>query len=129
MALGVATAVRNTKMGKMADAVDAGAGAGLLRLYDGTRPITGGSVTNLLVELTFSTTSFGSPSSGAIAANAIAAVLSSLSGTATWFRIVDSANTFVCDGEVGTDLVLNNAVIASGVLVEITSVVLTDGDS
>ena len=132
MSLGIATAVRNSKMDALASAVDAGAGAGLLRIYDGVRPITGGTVTNLLVELTFSDPSFAPASSGAITANAISTAVAAISGTASWFRIVDSTNSFVCDGSVGeasADLILNSALISAGVLVEVSSAILTDGDA
>ena len=132
MTLGIATAIRNSKMDEMTTAIDAGAGAGLLRIYDGTRPITGGTVTTLLAELTLSDPSFAAASSGAITANAITSNTAAASGTATWFRIVDSTSAFVCDGSVataGADLILNSTTITAGVLVDVTSAVLTDGDA
>ena len=119
-------------MNALAAAVDAGAGAGLLRLYDGVRPITGGTVTNLLVQLTFSSTSFQPASAGTITANEISTAVAAIDGTASWFRIVDSTNSFVCDGSVGeasSDLILNSTLISAGVLVEISSAILASGDA
>jgi hypothetical protein len=53
-------------------------------------------------------------------------------GTASWFRITDSAGNAVVDGDVGTsgsDLNLNTVSITSGVQVSVTSLVLTDGNA
>lgn len=134
MTLGVAVAVRNAKMDAMRAAIDAGPGAGLLRIYDSTRPITGGTVTTLLAELTFSDPSFAAASAGTIIANVIISNNAVASGDATWFRCVDSLGAFVTDGSVGgpgsgADLELNNVTIAAGVLVDVTAASLTDGDA
>lgn len=133
MALGYSAAVRNSRLDQVTLAVDAGAGAGLLRIYDGTRPATGGAATTLLAELAFSVTSFPSASGGTMTANAISDETSALaSGTATWFRVVDSDNTFIFDGDVGvsgSDLNLNTTTITAGGTVAISSFVLTDGNA
>ena len=62
MTLGLATTLRNARLDQITTAIDAGT-AGLLRIYDGSRPATGGAATTLLAELTLS-----DPSSGAAAA-------------------------------------------------------------
>lgn len=133
MTIGLATAIRNTRMDTITAAIDAGAGSGLLRLYDGTRPATGGAVTTLLAELTFSAASYGAASSGAITANTITSDPSAnATGIATWARIVDSVGTFVMDLSVGTageDINLNSTSIATGLQVEVTSSILTDGSA
>lgn len=132
MTLGLATALRNTRMNALKDAIDAGAGPGLLRIYDGTRPSTGGSVTTLLAELTFGDPSYGAAASGAITANPVTSdPAANAAGTATWARIVDSNGLFVCDLDVstaGADINLNSTTIAIGLQVEITSSILTDGN-
>jgi hypothetical protein len=133
MALGLATALRNSRLNLIRDAIDAGAGAGFLRIYDGTRPATGGAATTLLAELTFSDPSAPAASGGVATYSAINADTSAnATGTATWFRCVDSTGAFVTDGSVGTsgqDLNLNTVSITTGVQVSVTSMVLTEGNA
>jgi hypothetical protein len=53
-------------------------------------------------------------------------------GTATWFRCVDSTGTCCVDGNVGTsgsDLNLNSTSINSGVQVSVTSFTITAGNA
>lgn len=130
----LATAVRNTMLDAISAAVDAGAGAGLLRVYDGTRPATGGAATTLLAELTFSNPCVAAgASSGVLTFDAITADASAnASGTATWCRGVDSTGTFVFDGNVGTsaaDFILNTVTITAGQQVSCSSGTITDGNS
>lgn len=124
MALGYVAAVRNSRLNVVRDALDAGAGAGLLRIYDGTRPATGGTATTLLAELTFSDPSAGNASGGVLTFNAITADTSAnATGTATWWRGVDSTGAAVVDGNCGTsgsDMNLNSTSISSGVQVSAT---------
>jgi hypothetical protein len=131
MAFGYLAALRNSRLDEVTALIDAGAGAGLLRIYDGARPATGGTVTTLLAELTFSATSFPAASGGVATANAITDETSApATGTATWFRVVDSDLNFVCDGDVGTsgsDLNLNTTAITAGANVAVTSWVVTEG--
>jgi len=132
MALGITATTRNNMLDELTALIDAGT-AGFLRIYDGTRPATGGTATTLLAELTMNVTSFPAASSGAMTANAITGDTSAnATGTATWFRITDSAGTAVVDGDVGTsgsDLNLNTVAITSGVTVDVTSMVLTAGNA
>ena len=128
MTLGIATSVRNSKMAQISTAVDSGMTAGKLRIYDGTRPMTGGTVTTLLVELDMSDPSFGLPLYGAITAENISSGVTIATGVASWFRLVNSEGLFVLDGSVGSDLILNNNSFTIGVQVDITSMVLTDAD-
>lgn len=131
MALGFVVAVRNNELDEITALIDVSA-AGLLRIYDGTRPATGGTATTLLAELTMSATSFPAASSGAMTANSITDDSSAdATGTATWFRITDSTGAAVIDGDVGTsgsDLNLNTVSITAGVTVSVTSLVLTAGN-
>lgn len=133
MALGLATAIRNSRLNVIRDAIDAGAGAGLLRIYDGTRPATGGTATTLLAELTLSDPCAPSASGGVLTFSAITADASAnATGTATWARIVDSTGAFVTDLSVGTsgqDLNLNTTSITAGVQVSVTSASLTEGNA
>lgn len=133
MALALVEALRNARLDEITAKIDAGTGAGKLRIYDGTRPATGGTATTLLAELTLNDPSFPAAASGQMTANAITDDSSAdATGTATWFRIVDSDNNFVLDGDVGTsgsDLNLNSTSITAGVTVEVTSLVLTEGNA
>lgn len=132
MALAYVTALRNARLDAITTKIDAGAGAGLLRIYDGTRPATGGAATTLLAELTFSDPSSAAASDGVLTASAITQDSSAnATGTATWFRVVDSAATFVMDGNVGTsgsDLNLTTTSITATQPVSVTSFVITEGN-
>lgn len=131
-ALGLNVSTRNTQLDDITADLDAGTGAALLRLYDGTRPATGGAATTLLAELTFSATSFPAASGGSMSANAISDDLNAdASGTTTWFRCVDSDSNQVIDGDCGTsgsDINFNTVVISAGAIVSVTSFQLTAGN-
>ena len=134
MALAYATTLRNAQLDAIDDAVNAGSGAGTIKLYTGTRPATGGALSGntLLGTLTFSSTAFGAASSGTITAASITSGTAAATGTATWFRVEDSDANFVADGDVGTsgsDLNLSTVSISSGATLEITSFVITAGNS
>lgn len=131
MALGYNVTLRNAQL----DAITTAAGASaLFRIYDGSRPATGGTATTLLAELVMNATFAPSAASGVLTLNAIAADSSAnATGTATWFRIVKSdGTTHVMDGSAGTsgtDLVLNTASIVAGANVSISSATITAGNA
>lgn len=118
----------------MMDAITTHAGnAALLRIYDGSRPATGGTATTLLAELTCGTPFAAASVNGALTLNAITQDASAnATGTATWFRIVKAdGTTHVMDGNVGTsgsDLNLTTTSIVSGQPVSVTSFVITEGN-
>jgi hypothetical protein len=130
MALAYAATLRSAKQ----DAITTFAGnAALLRIYDGTRPATGGAATTLLAELTCGTPFAAGASSGVLTLGAITQDSSAnATGTATWFRIVKAdGTTHVMDGNVGTsgsDLNLTTTSIVATQPVSITSFVLTEGN-
>lgn len=130
MAIAYAATLRNS----MLDAITTAAGSSaLLRIYDGTRPATGGTATTLLAELTCNATFAPGASSGALTLNAITQDSSAnSSGTATWFRIVKSdGTTHVLDGNVGTsgsDLNLTTTTIVATQPVSVSSFVITEGN-
>ena len=132
MALAYATTLRNSRLDAINTAANAGAGAALLRIYDGTRPASGGTATTLLAELTFTDPAFGAAGSGIITASAITQDASAnATGTATWFRVVDSSATFVMDGNVGTsgsDLNMTTTSIVATQPVSCSSFVITEGN-
>lgn len=129
MALGFGVTTRNGWLDDIPALIDAGTGAGKIRIYNGTRPATGGAATTLLAELTCSDPSSAAASGGVLTLSSITDDASAdATGTATWFRVVDSDNNFVIDGDVGTsgsDLNLNTTSITLGDTVSITSFVIT----
>jgi hypothetical protein len=131
--IGLSTALRTSHVDAINAALNAGAGAALLRIYDGSRPATGGTATTLLAELTCSDPAAGAGASGVLTFSAITKDSSAnASGTATWCRFVDSTGAFVMDGSVGTsgaDYILNTVTITSGVEVSCTSATLTAGNA
>lgn len=132
MALAYATTLRNAQLDEITTATDADASPGQLILYDGTRPSTGGTVTNEVATLTFGDPSYGAAASGTLTAAAIVSDADATGGTTTWFRVVDGAGAFVMDGDVGTsgsDLNLNTTVIAAGSTVSVSSWVITAGNA
>lgn len=131
MAVGMAASLRNSRL----DAITTAAGASaLLRIYDGTRPATGGTATTLLAELTCNATFAPAASGGTLTLNSITSDTSAnATGTATWARIVKSdGTTHVLDCSVGTsgaDINLNTVSIVSGATVSVTSAVFTEGNA
>ena len=128
MALAYSTTVRNGMLDQITSAIGA---SGFLRIYDGTRPASGGAATNLLAQLALSATSAPASSGGVLTFNAITTNNAALTGTATWFRVTTSAGTFVIDGNVGTsgsDLNMSSTSIVSTQPVACSSFVITEGN-
>lgn len=133
MALGINVTTRNA----MLDAITSRAGASaLLRIYDGSRPATGGTATTLLAQLTCNATFAPGASGGVLTLNSIASATSAAAtGTATWWRIVQSGgSTHVLDGSVSTvaagtgDMQLDSTSIVLGGTVAISSGTITAGN-
>ena len=112
--------------------LDAGAGAGTIKIYDGSQPAdadTALSGQTLLAQLTFGDPSAGAASAGVLTFNAITEdSAADATGTATWARMEDSdSNTvFDCDvGTTGTTIILNTVSIVVDGPVDITSFTVT----
>ena len=129
MAVGYSTALRNSRLDAITTAIGA---TGRLRVYDGTRPATGGTATTLLAELTCGAVFAPSAAAGVLTANAITQDSSAdATGTATWARLTTLAGAFVADmaaGTSGTELILNTVSIVAGAVVTCTSCVITAGN-
>lgn len=130
MATGYNVLLRNAQM----DAITTFAGAGAkLRIYNGTRPATGGTATTLLAEFTLGSPFGAASSAGTLSPTLPANVVGLASGTATWFRITRAdGTTHVLDGDAGTsgtDLILNTATISIGVAVSITAFSISRGNA
>lgn len=134
MAISYITTLKNTRLNAVTTAIDAGTGAGKLKLYAGTVPTDANAslgAATLLGTLTFTDPSFPAASAGAMTASAITQdSAADASGTATFFRITDSSDVVVAQGTAGTsgtDLVLNTATIVVGGPIVVSSLVLTHG--
>lgn len=128
MALAYSTTVRNAMLDSITTAIGA---SGLLRIYDGTRPASGGAATTLLAQLALSATAAPAASGGVLTFNAITSANAAATGTATWFRVTTSGGTFVIDGSVatsGSDLNLTTTSIVATQPVSVTSFVITEGN-
>ena len=128
MAASYSTTLRNTRMDAITTAVG---NAGVLNIYDGTRPAFGGAATNLLASFTM-----GTPFAPASAAGVLSPTLPSnttglAAGTATWARLQTSGGTAVIDMDVstsGAQINLNTTTISIGLTVSITSASMTEGN-
>ena len=118
----IATALRNTLCDAFVDAIDDGAGAGLLEIWTtafGTK----------LATLTFSDPAYGAASSGTAQENTITDDSSADdTGTAAVFRVTTSTPTTLFEGTVGTsgaDINFNSVSFVTGDTVSITDLPVT----
>lgn len=139
MAIGISTAARSAACDAVVDLVDGGSGAGVLRVYTGSKPASPGTSASgtLLAEFTLNDPAFGAAATGAASLDVDPALTTTgeAAGTAGWFRILDSTEAAgtglgVIDGTVtatsgGGDLELNTTTISVGLDVEITSGTIT----
>lgn len=139
MTIEINTAARNAACDAVVDLIDGGSGAGVLRIYSGTRPASPATSPSgtLLAEFTLSDPAFGAASSGAAALDVTPALTDTALATATagWCRFLDSTEAAgtglgVVDGDVtasggGGDLILNTTAVVSGATVEVLSFTLT----
>lgn len=127
------TAVKNSCLTPVKDAIDAGVGAGTVKIYTGTIPATPADA--IVAQVLLGTLTFSDPC-GTIAAGAL--TMSAItqdsaadaSGTATWARIQDSAGVVVMDIDVtstggGGTMQLNTTNIVIGGPILISSFVLS----
>lgn len=135
MALSYTTTLRNNQLDEVRILIDAGSGAGKIRIYDGTPPATVGTAlagNTLLAELILTDPSAGAAAAGVLTFSAIADdVSANASGTASFFRALDSDNNPVVQGTVGTsgaDINFDSVTFVLGGLVEITSLTITAGN-
>lgn len=133
MTVSFTTAVRNARADQIATSIGNG---GKLRIYDGTPPASANAALSgntLLAELTGGSPFAPSASGGVLTANSITQDASAdATGTAAFFRVLDSAGTTVkYQGSVGTsgqDLNLNTTSIVAGGPVAVTSLTITEGN-
>ena len=124
MAVNYVTAVKNTRMTAVLNAIDAGSGAGKINIYTSVYG-------TLLVSIALADPS-GTVSSGALTLSGMPkTAIASGSGNAAIARILDSDNNVVAEGlTVGlsaSDIIIDNVNIASGQTVNITAGTITHG--
>lgn len=125
---GYSTTLRNATI----DAITTSAGSGaLLKLYDGTRPATGGTATNLLGTFTCGTPFAPGSTAGVLSPTLPANTTGTAAGVATWARLTTSGGTFVADLSVGTaatEIIINTTTISIGLALSVTSWSVTAGN-
>lgn len=134
MAIIISQAIALALVNQIHAAIDAGSAAGHLRIYSGARPanpeaaVPGGST--LLVDFELNDPAFAAATMvGNVAsanAEAVDPVPGAANGTATWFRVSDSAGVAVFDGSVtdqtgNGDLKLATTTIVATVPVTVVS--------
>lgn len=133
MATRIPTARRNAAADLLVDAIDAGSGPGTIQIRSGAQPATANDAASgtLLATLTCSDPAFGAASDGVATANAITGDSSAdATGTAGWFRVLDSSGATVLDGSItasggGGDMILSTTSIVAGGAVNVTSWTVT----
>jgi len=134
MAVGMVSTLRNARAQTIIDAIDAGTGAGEINFYDGTKPATGGAVTNLIGTCTLSDPC-ATISNGVLTFDTISDdVAADATGVITWCRIVDSDSNTVIDmdcgeGGSGAAVIFNTTSAQAGGVITILSGSLTEGNS
>lgn len=131
-----AVTLQNAMLNHVTAEVDGGGGAGSLIVYDGTAPAdadTGITTQNALAILPLSATSFGAAAAGVITANAITSEdAAPAAGTASFFRLIDSAGTCHVQGTAGVgtsfDLNLSTTTIGLSDIVSCSSFTITEGN-
>lgn len=141
MAIKISNAAALAACDAIVDLVDGGAGAGKVRIYSGSQPTDPDTAATgtLLAELTMSDPAFGAaaddtPGGIATAASITDDSSANATGTAGYFRIVDSDDNAIVDGSVtgtggGGDMELSTTSITSGDTVSVTSLTLTMPES
>lgn len=103
---------------------------GNLKIFSGALPANCGAAdpTGLLCTITLPATPFGTAAAGAINMSGSWTANASGTGTALCHRVYDSTGTCAIQGNVSTDLVLNNTSITSGQSITVTGYTLTSGN-
>src|SRR6185312_7883502 len=126
MAFQYGATLRNNQVGQIQTTVGS---SGTLKIFSGAEPANcaaadpSGLLCTITLPSTFLTSSCGATTiAGAWSASA------SGTGTAASFRIYDGSSVCHVQGNVTSDLVLNNTSIASGQTVTVTSFTVTQGN-
>lgn len=102
-----------------------------LKIFSGAEPANCAAAdpAGLLATITLPASPFAAASAGAIALAGSWSVAASGTGTAASYRIYDSSAVCQMQGNVTTDLVLNNTSITTGQTVTVTAYGVTSGNA
>lgn len=127
MAIQLGTAMRNARIGQLQTIIGA---SGVLKVFTGSAPANPGTADSgsLLATITLPA-SFLTSSGGVTTLAGTWSNTASGTGTAGYFRMYDGSAVCHVQGNVTSDLILNNASIASGQTVSVTSFAMTDGNA
>lgn len=134
--LRLSTAAQAAMLNAIRDRIDAGAGAGLLKLYTSPQPAnanTGITSQTLIGTLTFSDPSAPTTATATLTFSAITDDSSAdASGTITWARITDSTGAVVFDCDVtgsggGGTIEMNAVAVNAGDILRMVSGQLSQG--
>lgn len=125
MAINYSTALKNTRMTAVRDAIDGGSGAGKINIYNA-------AYANLLVSIALADPSGTIGGAGVLTLSGMPKSGTGVfAGNAAIARILDSDDTVIADGltvgTVGTDIIIDNVNIAVGQNVNITAGTITHG--
>jgi len=129
MALAFSTTLRTAR----AQAIITAAGASAkMKFYDGTRPASGAAITSqtLLGTMTAGTT-LGTATSGTLDFDEAGFTQSNgshVNGTPTWVRITTSADVFVADLSIGSDMTFTGT-ISTGVNITLNASTITEANA
>lgn len=132
MTLRLANTARTAAADGIVDLLDAGAGAGTIKVYTGSQPATPDTAATgtLLVTFTLADPAFNAAVTGVvdIDADPDLSATAAATGTAGWFRAADSTGAAVFDGACGTvsaELNLTSVDIVSGGTVTVATGTIT----
>lgn len=126
MALSFSTTLRDARSTAIVTAAGASA---KIKFYNGTRPATGAAAGGTLLATLVGGTTIGTVSAQVLTFGAVTQTNSAhVSGTPTWVRITTSADVFVADLSIGTDMTFAGT-IATGVDITLSTTTITEGNA
>jgi glutamate synthase domain-containing protein 3 len=128
--------ITTSNRNRAADAVAVRANGGSLVIYGGTAPADANAALSgntVLASLALAATAFGAAASGVATAGTITSATASASGTATFFRVLETGGSVVvfqgAAGTSGAELNLSSTAIVSGGSVSVSSLTYTQSAS
>ncbi len=132
MALTLGTALRNAMADAAGDRFDAGSGPATIQVRTGSKPANpqASATGTLLFTFTLQDPAWGAASNGVktLDNTPVSSPVAVSTGTAGWFRVLDSNSLAVLDGTVGTsgtDMIMDNPAVVTGQTINLNSGTLT----
>jgi len=137
MSIGFSTALRNSRLTQIVNALDTGAGSSAyIEFYGATRPATGVAI---VAQVLVGTCTLSKPS-GTVAAGVLTFdtigddIAADATEVITWCRFFDTDGNFVADMGCGTsasgqEIIFNTTSAIAGGTISITSGLLTEGNA